>query len=460
MPIESLHLENMRCFSRRQGGRIGRITLLTGENSSGKSTFLAARYLVSNLLHGDFLNFNSEPFFLGSFGDIITTTSEMPTVQVGFTIEASGRLQANFNERTLNLIGDSDSGHILYKVLSKFKDIHGEPILELLDVQIGACAVHFDLSLDQVPTVTLSYGSETIDITSSASFPAKSKDISSAFKGLMFVLNTSTLFALKLTDTESSESDFSQDFSAALNAGLMRIYVELSGGLLHAYAPFRSIPKRTYDPFQIRQDPQGRHVPMKLARLQRSDRPKWKELRHQIERYGDSSGLFQEIEVRNKFGQSTGDPFQLMVRVKGSKVNIIDAGYGVSQILPILVDTLAEGDSGVFLLQQPEVHLHPSAQAELGSFFWDRVQESEQSFVIETHSDHLADRIRMEIRDRKIDPSMLSFLYFENTVDGAFIREIRVSENGELVDPPSSYRNFFLREELRLLGFSGENGED
>ena len=194
-------------------------------------------------------------------------------------------------------------------------------------------------------------------------------------------------------------------------------------------------------------------MPMKLARLRRSDRTKWDQLRRQIELFGNASGLFERIKFRGNFNRHTGDPFRLMVGVKGSTVNFIDAGYGVSQVLPIIVDALAESDNGIFLLQQPEVHLHPSAQAALGSFVWDRVQASEQTFLIETHSDHLADRIRMEIRDRKIDPSMLSFLYFENTTEGASIREIKVSQNGELVDPPSSYREFFLTEELRLLGF-------
>ena len=90
--------------------------------------------------------------------------------------------------------------------------------------------------------------------------------------------------------------------------------------------------------------------------------------------FGKRSGLFQNIEVKN-LGGSMGNPFQLKVKVRGPNSNIIDVGYGVSQILPILVYILEVPIFPVplmgppfFLLQQPEVHLHPRAQAELSSF--------------------------------------------------------------------------------------------
>ena len=67
-----------------------------------------------------------------------------------------------------------------------------------------------------------------------------------------------------------------------------------------------------------------------------------------------------------------GAPFQLKIKVRGPNSNIIDVGYGVSQILPILVHILSphplsQWQNTYFLLQQPEVHLHPTAQAQLSS---------------------------------------------------------------------------------------------
>ena len=68
----------------------------------------------------------------------------------------------------------------------------------------------------------------------------------------------------------------------------------------------------------------------------------------------------------------------------------------------------------MFLLQQPEVHLHPSAQAALGSLFC-RVAGPECQLIVETHGDHLLDRVRMDVRDGVSDlkPEDVSVLFFE-----------------------------------------------
>ena len=106
----------------------------------------------------------------------------------------------------------------------------------------------------------------------------------------------------------------------------------------------------------------------------------------------------------------------------------------------------------LFLVQQPEVHLHPRAQAELGSFFSAMTSQSRR-FVVETHSDYLLDRVRMEVSSGKhIQAEDVSILYFERGNDGAHIHNIELDSAGSIVNPPPGYRQFFLDEELALLG--------
>ncbi len=168
--------------------------------------------------------------------------------------------------------------------------------------------------------------------------------------------------------------------------------------------------------------------------------------------FGRHSGLFEQINVR-RLGEAIGDPFQVQVQLGGNPVNLIDVGYGVSQILPIVVECLRGEPGRTFLLQQPEVHLHPRAQAELGSFLGVLAKEQEKRFVIETHSDYLVDRIRMDIRDRKgITPEDVSLLYFERRNGEAQIHALTLDEQGNILDPPPGYRSFFLQEERRFLG--------
>ena len=76
------------------------------------------------------------------------------------------------------------------------------------------------------------------------------------------------------------------------------------------------------------------------------------------------------------------DPFQLQVKVRtGPHANIMDVGYGISQSLPILVDLMHEEQS-VFLLQQPEVHLHPRGQAQLASLFIESCKKRGNRFLV------------------------------------------------------------------------------
>ena len=162
--------------------------------------------------------------------------------------------------------------------------------------------------------------------------------------------------------------------------------------------------------------------------------------------------MFSDINVR-RLGKQMSDPFQLQVKARSqTPANIMDVGYGVSQSLPILVDIHSHRDS-LFLLQQPEVHLHPRAQAELATVFAESVRKNGNSFMIETHSDHIVDRMRILVRQGKIPAEDVSILYFEPVRNAVQIHNIEVDGDGNLENAPSGYRDFFLRESDRLLGF-------
>jgi predicted ATPase len=133
--------------------------------------------------------------------------------------------------------------------------------------------------------------------------------------------------------------------------------------------------------------------------------------------------------------------------------NIVDVGYGVSQILPLVVELVRGARDRLYMLQQPEVHLHPRAQAELGSLFGALVKAQSKRFLVETHSDYIIDRVRMDVRDKKsIRPEDVMILFFEMHKEGARIHPIEVDAEGNLVNAPPTYRRFFLEEERRFLG--------
>ena len=138
--------------------------------------------------------------------------------------------------------------------------------------------------------------------------------------------------------------------------------------------------------------------------------------------------------------QGDATPFQIQIRKFGGKLkgncrNLIDVGYGVSQTLPIITELLRADAPSMFLLQQPEVHLHPSAQAALGSLFCS-VAGSDRQLVVETHSDYIIDRVRMDVRDNKTDlkPEDVSILYFERGESDVKIHSIRLDADGNVLD--------------------------
>ena len=110
-------------------------------------------------------------------------------------------------------------------------------------------------------------------------------------------------------------------------------------------------------------------------------------------------------------------------------------------------------EAPLLLLQQPEVHLHPSAQAALGSLFCQSAKQDRQ-LVVETHSDHLLDRVRMDVRDgaTTLQPDDVSILFFERDRLDVRIHSLRIDGEGNILDAPDSYRQFFMDETRRSLG--------
>ena len=217
-----------------------------------------------------------------------------------------------------------------------------------------------------------------------------------------------------------------------------------------ASAPIRSSPLRTYDPIRLSPDPEGTYVPSFFASVYFKDPVLWGQLKKSMESFGRNSGLFDEISVK-QLGKSEGGPFQLKVRKygkhrKGAKRNLIDVGYGVSQIIPVLMEMFRPGGAQLMLFQQPEVHLHPSAQAALGTLFCETAAAGRQ-LIVETHSDYIIDRILLDIRDKcgRLQAEDVSILYFEREDANVSIYSLGIDPEGEVLGPTYGLQELFSR---------------
>jgi hypothetical protein len=111
-----------------------------------------------------------------------------------------------------------------------------------------------------------------------------------------------------------------------------------------------------------------------------------------------------------------------------------DVGIGISQVLPVLV--MAYGSKQKILaMEQPEIHLHPALQAELGDVFIESaLGERQNTFILETHSEHLIHRLSRRIREGKISPDDIGVVYVEPLERGSRFVELSLDEDGDFID--------------------------
>jgi len=217
-------------------------------------------------------------------------------------------------------------------------------------------------------------------------------------------------------------------------------------------APVRSKPKRTYDAYKSDYSPEGDHTPYLIKRILDKESSA-KDFKKFSEEIGKESGLFEGISVK-QYGRGATSPFELDVIINNKPLSVCSVGYGVSQSLPVFVELFSRAKNTWFAIQQPEVHLHPKAQAALGSVFFSLASSEGKKFFIETHSDYAIDRFRISYRKSKeATKPEAQILYFERKGNGNTIYQLEIGPDGELPsDQPEGYRSFFVKEEMQLLG--------
>jgi hypothetical protein len=217
-------------------------------------------------------------------------------------------------------------------------------------------------------------------------------------------------------------------------------------------APIRTAPKQFYGGVRGTYSPEGEHTPFLLRKaLDATDRSS--EFVAKLDGFGKASGLFEAISTHT-FGDDPRSPFELLIKFSGATLNINNVGYGVSQALPLVVEFLSRDTPGTFAVQQPEVHLHPRAQAALGGLVFELSHGQKQSFYIETHSDYLIDRFRIEMKASKASnlKGFAQVVFFSRSDDGNKAETILIANDGSFpLDQPKDFRDFFIREEMRLL---------
>lgn len=116
----------------------------------------------------------------------------------------------------------------------------------------------------------------------------------------------------------------------------------------------------------------------------------------------------------------------------GGKCYLSDFGFGVSQVLPILVQGLIMNPETQLLVEQPEAQLHPTAQLELGSYFADIWNNRGVASIIETHSDNILLRLRRLIAKGELKPHEVSVAFFDVEDKMPVIKNLNIDDDGSM----------------------------
>ena len=156
------------------------------------------------------------------------------------------------------------------------------------------------------------------------------------------------------------------------------------------------------------------------------------------------------------------------------KINIVDMGFGVTQIFPLLLgviincekkkDYLDNPPLNILLLEEPETNLHPALQSKLGDFFIDAIKKFNVKLIIETHSEYIIRKLQYQVAKKNILPTDVNIYYFNkqefDTEPKNFelIKQIRIQENGFL-DGEFGSGFFDVADDLYLELLNNNNNE-
>ncbi|MBY0244658.1 MAG: AAA family ATPase [Sphingobacteriaceae bacterium] len=160
--------------------------------------------------------------------------------------------------------------------------------------------------------------------------------------------------------------------------------------------------------------------------------------------------------------------FKIKNRKTDTSVSLVDTGFGLSQIIPIVVELIV--CDGGLIIEQPEIHLHSKMQLELGDLFIEHVKKRDKPLIIETHSENILLRVRRRIaenclkQDGKLFTSDKLAVYFISN-DGiqSIVHKVNIDKYGDLQDTPKEFDEFFsdsFQEVMEISKISFQNKQE
>ena len=426
-----VYMDNFRGFANTLLP-VRQVTFLVGENSTGKSSFLKLLYTLSRPQFWFSPEYTiQEESDLGGFADIVSAWSTD---------------KSYFKIGVLTTRRDNKRNLSCAFTVHTFENRDGVPHVSRYIQFVDGALTKFVFHRKSTKYKTLTLQKSFADIADVTDFflnvIKKDRNDTEDFKSFPKNIppNPPLPVAVSIIRSMEQGKPFSgADFTAEIPFSFDLTWI----------APIRTKPHRFYDGTKKAYTPEGDHTPFVL-RHTLTTKTKSVEFAEQLKSFGLASGLFNTI-IPHSFDKSPQSPFEILIKFSGAELNINNVGYGVSQVLPLMVEFLSRDKKRTFAVQQPEVHLHPRAQAALGTLISQLAEDKGHSFILETHSDYLIDRCRYNLAKIKSQISA-QVIFFQRDVKGNKATVLKLDSSGKYpADQPPEFRDFFLNEEMDLM---------
>lgn len=156
-------------------------------------------------------------------------------------------------------------------------------------------------------------------------------------------------------------------------------------------------------------------------------------------------GLLDSFEARSIAEHRK--EYEIVVKTKGSKeeVNLTDVGFGISQILPVIVSCFYAAPHTTVLMEQPELHLHPAVQSEMADLFIEAIHARQRGvdrgiqFIIESHSEHFLHRLQRRVAEEQLSQDEVALYFCENGMTGSELKPLDVDLYGNIASWPEGF---------------------
>ena len=436
--LKKLRIKNFKCWQDTGDVKLAPLTLLFGTNSSGKSSIGQFLMMLKQTTdRGDrksafYLGAGSKDsaLQLGSFRDIVRHHDIKNDVSFSYAWSLSDR----------NSIVDVHSGDVFdYNGISfsaniGFKAKNAMPYVK-----------DFRYELDDG-------GVKSTDVSLAINDNGVYKMHSSSYK---FVRNPGRVWdmtsALRFYGFPDESNTYYQNaqFVHALNYQQEMLFKRLE-----YLGPMRSRPDRIYSWSGNEPDGVGEAGQYAIsAMLAAADRKlSFKSHAHGVNFQSVIAdelrklGLIDEFRV-DPLSKDSAREYEVKVRTKNSRdwVNLPDVGFGISQVLPVLVACFYASPGSILLIEEPEIHLHPSAQAALADVFIDVLKSRESGhkrgiqLIVETHSEHFLRRLQRRIAEDVIAASDVASYFVDTKNDPTELRQLEVDKFGNILNWPDGF---------------------